>query len=211
MYRATALFRKAASVVLASVALGGCMGTLSSSEGTGADLTRLAETGSGVIVAHTSLHDEGCREVTASLAKRVVSGRAIDIGRTVALKRASDPAGRPGHAVLPAGEYGIVRFTCEGRDGTRVFAAETVEPGSVVDGVGTVYAAPLVTFRVGAGEIVDGGSVRLAGAGDGFSVKVARMPEAVLQNLPTSYAAFSSARVDRPMTVPGGTVGASRL
>ncbi len=200
----TAFARKVLSVALVSAALGGCMGTFSSADRPGPDLARLAETGSGVLVAHTSLHDDGCREVTAALAKGVVSGRSIDIGRTVTLKGRSDPATMPGYAVLPAGEYGIVRFTCEGRGGTRVFAAPTVEPGSNGDGIGTVYAAPLVTFRIGPGEIVDAGSVRLTGQPDEhFSVSVARMPEAWLQNLPSAYAALSGARVVRPMTVPG--------
>lgn len=204
MYRPAVLVRKALSVALASLALGGCMGTLSSADRAGPDLARLAEQGSGVLVAHTSLHDEGCREVTASLAKGVVSGRAIDIGRTVTLKGRSDPAAAPGYAVLPAGEYGIVRFACEGRGGSRVYASETVEPGSFGDGVGTVYAAPLVTFRIGPGEIVDAGSVRLAGApGERVGVSVARMPDAWLQNLPAAYAALSGARVVRPMAVPG--------
>jgi hypothetical protein len=204
MHRPAALVRKVFSVALASLTLGGCMGTLSSGDRSGADLARLAEQGSGVLVAHTSLHDEGCREVTASLAKGVVSGRAIDIGRTVTLKGRSDPAAMPGYAVLPAGEYGLVRFTCEGRGGTRVYAAETVEPGSSGDGIGTVYAASLVNFRIGAGEIVDAGSVHLTGMPDErFSVSVARMPDAWLQNLPSAYAALSGSRVVRPMTVPG--------
>jgi hypothetical protein len=203
MHVRTASARKAFSVALLSAALGGCMGTFSSADRAGPDLARLAETGSGVLVAHTSLHD-GCREVTAALAKGVVSGRSIDIGRTVTLKSRSDPATMPGYAVLPAGEYGIVRFTCEGRGGTRVFAAPTVEHGSNGDGIGTVYAAPLVTFRVGPGEIVDAGSVRLTGRPDEhFSVSVAKMPEAWLQNLPSAYSALSGARVVRPMTVPG--------
>ena len=44
-----------------------------------------------------------------------------------------------------------MRFTCEGRDGTQVYAANAVENGSFMDGSGTVYEAPLVSFRVGPG------------------------------------------------------------
>ncbi|HEX2552845.1 MAG TPA: hypothetical protein VHL98_04035 [Microvirga sp.] len=203
MYRPAAFLRKAFPAALASLALGGCLGTLSSADWGGPDLARLAEQGAGVLVAHTSLHDEGCREVTATLAKPVVSGRVIGIGRTVTLKGRADPAAAPGYAVLPAGEYGIVRFACEGRGAARVYAAETVEAGSG-DGIGTVYAAPLVTFRIGPGEIVDAGSVQLAGEPDGrFAVSVARLPEAWLQNLPGAYAALAGTRVVRPMAVPG--------
>jgi hypothetical protein len=203
MHRPAARVTKAVSAALASLALGGCLGTFSSADRSAPDLARLAEQGSGVLVAHTSLHDEGCREVTATLAKPVMSGRSIDIGRTVTLKGRSHPAATPGYAVLPAGEYGVVRFTCERPGGSRVYAAAVVEPGSG-DGIGTVYASPLVTFRIGPGEVVDTGSVQLTGPpGERFGVAVARIPDAWIQNLPAAYAALAGTRVVRPMAVPG--------
>jgi len=185
---------------LTSLALGGCMGSFSGADVT--DTTKLAEAGSGVLLVHTSLHDEGCSEVTASLAKPVMSGRSIDIGRPMTLKSRSDTTRTPGRAVLPAGEYGIVRFTCETSAGTHTYAARVVERGSEIDGSGTVYEAPLVTFAIGPGEVVDAGSVRLAATPDNqVSVAVAPMPEAALQDLATRYASFTGARVVRPMAV----------
>ena len=210
MYAVARPFRTTLLVASLAAGLGGCLGAGAPVGLT--DARSLAETGSGVLLVHTSLHEEGCREVTASLAKPVMSGRSIDIGRTVPLKGSSDPATRPGAAVLPAGEYGIVRFTCEGPDGTRVFAAKQVEAGSFMDGSGAVYEAPLATFRVGPGEIVEGGSVRLAAAGTSgrVSVAIAPMPEGWLQSVPSRYASFAGARVARPLGVPGAPSANSR-
>lgn len=210
MYAIARPLRTTLLVALAAAGLGGCVGTLSPTAT--ADPTSLAQSGSGVLLVHTSLHEEGCRDVTASLAKPVMSGRSIDIGRTVALKGGSDPASRPGAAVLPAGEYGIVRFTCDGPDGTRVFAAKQVEAGSFMDGSGAVYEAPLVSFRVGPGEIVEGGSVRLAATGVSgrVSVAIAPMPEGWLQSVPSRYASFAGARVARPLALPGSPTANNR-
>lgn len=211
MYAIARPLRTTLLVAALAAGLGGCLGAGAPAALT--DARSLAETGSGVLLVHTSLHEEGCREVTASLAKPVMSGRSIDIGRTVTLKRAQDPATRPGAAVLPAGEYGIVRFTCEGRDGPQVYAARQVEAGSFMDGSGTIYEAPLVTFRVGPGEIVEGGSVRLAstGAPNGrIAVSIAPMPEGWLQTVPSTYASLAGARVARPLAVPGSPAAPSR-
>lgn len=206
--------RTAIVVALAAAGLGGCLGA--GSPVAFSDQRSLAESGSGVLVVHTSLHEEGCREVSAALSKPVMSGRSIDIGRTVTLKRSGDGPKTPSPVVLPAGEYGIVRFTCEGRDGTQVYAANAVENGSYMDGSGTVYEAPLVSFRVGPGEIVEGGSVRIAAAAPAGSapgrlaVTVAPLPEGWLQAVPSAYASLAGGRVSRPVAVPGSPTAANR-
>ena len=142
------------------LALAGCnAGSLSARVGDlSAEQLRIDQR--GVVLIHTSLHDEGCQAISANLAKPE-SGRYVNTGQIITLKGPFDLSKVPAQVTLPAGDYGIVRLRCTQPYNNRSFSARIAQRGSLLDGSGTVYEAPIVTFKVVAGEVTDVGSLRL--------------------------------------------------
>jgi hypothetical protein len=117
----------------------------------------------------------------------------------------------PSQAIVPAGEHGVVQFRCSRYKYNGLYNAKLLQPGR--DGSRPIYERPIVTFKVGPGEVVDIGSVilpsktTLEGGFMGnlrneFIAAVQPMPEPLLQNLAQSYPNLFKARVVRPMMVP---------
>lgn len=179
--------------------LGGCITAIASRAGTEAPIEKLRADSKSIVILHTSLHDERCDTITARLAKPDASGRYV-WDELVTLKGMMDFAEKtPSEIVLPAGDYGIVQLRCSIPHRNRIFNARVAERGSVLDGSGTIFERLIATFKVGAGEVVDIGSLRLPSGGGKFLPVVTAIPEPLLHNLATSRPDLYNARVVRPM------------
>jgi hypothetical protein len=139
--------------------------------------------------------------------------RWISTGETITLKGPFDLGKVPGQVVLPEGEHGIVGLSCNMYRRELNYRAHIVERGSILDGTGAVYERPIASFRVKAGEVSDIGSLQIAtgrlpnagffGPRAGFVATAVPTPEPWLQNLAERSPQLYSARVVRPMIVPG--------
>jgi hypothetical protein len=172
------------------------------------EVQKLAGENKGVVLLHTSLHDEPCHTIKAMLAKPDTFGRYAE-AEWINVKFVTNRPKEPSQIALVAGDYGFVEFECQGGQ-KRVYAARIVQLGNPLDRSGSVYERPIATFNVQAGEVVDIGSLQLAARRVGaygwqtsaFSAVVTPMPELWLQNLAAGKPNLHSARVTRLMKVP---------
>jgi hypothetical protein len=166
--------------------------------------TKLHAENKSVVLLHTSLHDAFCSGgISLRLAHPDASGRYVQIA-PINLDGTSGPK-VPSQVALPAGDYGIVGLTCIASSGSR-FNAKVERPGSPFTGTGAVYARPIATFKVGVGEVVDIGSLRLSVrptggpfSPRGFVAVVAPMPEERLSNLAAANPKLMQERKTRLM------------
>lgn len=164
----------------------------------------------GVVIVHTSMHDYGCRPITAVLARPNEVGQ-FEIGQTVVLRHTLAFTKTPAAVELPAGEYGFVQLRCQqGRDVT-TFNARVAKQGSLFNGPKTTYVAPIAKFNVQAGEVVDIGSLRLPTRQVGeaklfempkhvFTPVITPIPDEWLKKLAEAEPELYQARIVRPMT-----------
>ena len=173
------------------------------------ELAKLQAEGSGIVLIHTSLNDFDPAHVAVTLARPDGPGRYAVWRQGVPIKFTLDSTKIPGQLRLPAGEYGIVElFSVDRRESRRFKARDVKLEGALLN---KVYERPLATFKIGPGEVVDIGSLRVAetrrettlsGRTGGFAVKVTDMPEPLLRNLAEHNPHLFKARVVRPMVVP---------
>jgi hypothetical protein len=190
-------------------ALAGCVTTQS-----GENLNSLAAKQSGIVILHTSMHDQKfaarCDVIEARLAQADSAGQYL-MGQMVTLKGPFDMRPIPSRVELPAGEYGIVGLHCSGPRHRQNYHARVAKRGSIIDGSGRVYEQPIAKFKVGPGEVVDIGSLRLptrrGGGGTtplggpihSFVAVVTPIPEDWLKGLAEADPKLFEARVVRPM------------
>jgi hypothetical protein len=141
-----------------TAALAGCI-TTSGRHIDDAERAQLRAENKSIVLLHTSLHDAGCHLIQARLAQPDASGRYVH-GDLVSLRGFYDPK-VPSQLTLPAGDYAIVQLTCLIGKRSIHYNARVVQRGSILDASGTIYDRPIATFKVGTGEVVDIGSVRL--------------------------------------------------
>lgn len=209
-------FSRTLLLACGALAVAGCnAGSISARIG-GSDLSteQLSLNGKGVVLVHTSLHDDGCHSIEAVLARPDGSGRWVSTSSSAYLKGGFDLDKVPGQVALPAGEYGIVGLRCSQPYRNRSYFARAAQRGSILDGSGAVYDKPIATFAVAAGEVSDLGSLRLGtarlgsagpfGSNGSFVAAVSPTPEPWLQNLAQSNPGLYGARIARPMVVPAG-------
>ena len=196
------MFRFLATLPLMA-ALCGCV---TARQGDDLPKEKLREDKKSIVLLHTSLHDANCGTIFASLAQPDESGRYVYVrGGSVALRAAFDEKNLPSQLVLPAGDYGIVNLSCSAPYRNRVYNARVVEQGRMFDRSGTVYEKPIATFKVGAGEVVDIGSLRLPSRPVSGSSRrefigvVTAIPEPFLKNLAEKNPQLYQQRVVRPM------------
>jgi hypothetical protein len=167
---------------------------------------RLRTENKSVVLLHTSLHDARCHLVQARLAQPDASGRWVH-GDLVTLRGMYDPQ-VPTVVTLPAGEYGIVQLMCMVGNKRSFFNTRVAQRGSVLDGSGMIWERPIATFKVGSGEVVDIGSLRLptrpSSTGSPsepstFIGVVTPLPEACLNNLAIANPKLIQNRIIRPM------------
>jgi hypothetical protein len=179
--------------------LGGCMTAIASRADAEAPIAKLQAESKSIVLLHTSLHDERCDTISARLAKPNGAGRYV-WDESVVLKGLMDFAEKtPSQIVLPAGEYGIVQLRCGLPRRNRIFNARVAVRGSILDNSGTTFERPIATFKVGVGEVVDIGSLRLPTGRAGFIPVVTPIPEPWLNNLAISRPDLYKNRVVRPM------------
>ena len=179
-----------------------------------------------IVLLHTSLHEEWqgpgitqrCTSIEALLAQPDASGRYVKGDRVVLRSSwaSADDRKLPSQIVLPAGDYGIVQLTCNMHRHTRNFNARVAQRGSILDGSGMIFEKPIASFKVGAGEVVDIGSLRLpsrtlpkqgffSDPKFEFAAVVTPIPEPLLKSLEAANPRVFQSRIIRPMA------GAARL
>lgn len=201
-----------------SAATCGC-GAISSRLENTVPANKLVTEGKGIVLVHTSLHDQSfylrCDGITATVAKADTSGQ-YGAGQEVHLKGLVDLLKTPSQMTLAVGKYGIVQLACYGHKRTDRYNAPIAKRGGRQNGTDTIYERPIVTFTVGAGEIVDIGSLQVPsrtvrekappgvlGRPKGEFIALVRpMPEEWLQNLAKTDPDLFNARISRPMKVP---------
>jgi hypothetical protein len=186
----------------------GCATGLSPGLREGFTTDKLRAEGKSVVLLHTTLHEQRCDFVQAVLSQPNAEGHHV-IGERLNIKSAYEFDQVPSQVMLSPGEYGIVELTCIRYRYRASVAAPVRERGSVWDGSGRVYERPIVSFKVGNGEVVDIGSLRMMrspGVGrSGLTAVVAPIPDPLLQNLAAKNPELMKARISRPM-VGGGPV-----
>jgi len=181
-----------------AIPLGGCT-SINARMGDGLPAEKLAADNKAIVLLHTSLHEQRCDRIIATLAQQDESGRWVR-GEDVTLKGMLDLRKLPAQIVLPAGEYGISELACHAYKRIHTYHARIAERGSIWTGSGRVYERPFATFKVSAGEVVDIGSVRVPLARNGFVAVVTPIPEAWLATLAEENPSLHSTRILRPMT-----------
>jgi hypothetical protein len=189
-----------AFVFAVTAAIGGCTAF---DARTGSELTpqTLTAESRGIVIIHTSLHEDRCQTITGTVARRDAAGY-YSATESITLKAMLNLEQLPGQIVLPAGDFAIASLRCGQPYANKAYATRT----SQKDGH-SVYEKPLATFKVNAGEVVDVGSLRIAAAGRTpgfissslFRTSVTPIPEVWLANLAAKDPRIHSARVSRPM------------
>jgi hypothetical protein len=184
------------------IALSGCA-TNATFVAPDTQLENLAHENKGIVLVHTSLHEDNCTFVRARLAKPDSSGRYLST-ELINLKLASNGPSELSQIVLTAGDYGFVTLQCQQPRANRSYNSQPTQLGNIMDGSGHTYKRPIVTFNVQAGEVVDIGSLRLPVQQQRsvFSAVVTPTPELVLRNLAASHPTLHGARITRLMKVP---------
>ena len=200
--------RSALFVALACV-VAGCATNYTGITDSDSALDALRAENKGLVLIHTSLHDQGCAQVLATVAHPDGSGRYVR-GEEIALKRILNRANAPIEVHLPAGDYGIVGLECRTGNQHRIFNMRAAERGNILTGEGAIYDHPIATFSVHAGEFVDVGSLQLQLQRPGalfqpgeFSTYVVPNRDAVIRDLAAKKPAVYSHLVRRLMVTPG--------
>jgi hypothetical protein len=175
------------------------------------DVANLRAQNKGIVLIHTTLNGEEEGQVNVALARRDDSG-SYAIWRMVPVKFPLDSGKTPGQLKLPAGEYGIVELhALNGREARHFIAGEAKLGGLLLR---KMYDRPIAIIKVGPGEVVDVGSLRVVERRGqprffeptgSFSVSVTPMPALLLQNLAERNPHLFKARVVRLMEVPAQT------
>jgi hypothetical protein len=195
-------YRVVAFLLSFGMALPGCA-TNATFVAPNTQVENLAQENKGIVLVHTSLHEENCAIVRARLAKPDSSGRYVST-ELINLKLATNGPTELSQIVLTAGDYGFVTLQCQQPRANRSYNSQPVQLGNIMDGSGHTYKRPIVTFSVQAGEVVDIGSLRLPVQDQRsvFSAVVTPTPVLSLQNLAASHPNLHGARVARLMKVP---------
>jgi hypothetical protein len=188
-----------------AAALSGCI-TTSPRVIDDTERAKLRAENKSVVLLHTSLHDGGCISGEVLLGQQDSSGRYTQIDRLSLHDGMREPK-VPSQITLPTGDYGIVGLRCDhGGSSRTMYVARLVQRGNLIGGNGAIYERPIATFKVGVGEVVDIGSLRLpTRRGSGFLSNsqfvgvVTAIPEPRLANLAAANPALVQARVVRPM------------
>jgi hypothetical protein len=183
-----------------TAAVGGCV-TFDARTGSDLPAQTLTAENKGIVIIHTSLHEDRWQVITGTVARRDAAGY-YSATEGIALKAMLNLEQLPGQVVLPAGDYAIVSLRCQQPYNNKSYSTRA----SQKDGR-SGYEKPLATFKVNAGEVVDVGSLRIAGAGRTpgffstalFRTSVTPIPESWLGNLAAKDPRIYSARVVRPM------------
>jgi len=181
--------------------LAGCATNITGIEDGASALDALRVENKGLVLIHTSLHDQGCPRVLAKVAHPDAGGRYIE-GEEIALKRILNRPDVPIEVQLPAGEYGIVRLECENRLDHRIFFAHPAERGNILTGEGAIYEQPIAKFNVRAGEFVDVGSLQLWTNAGKFKAQAVPIADSVVQTMAAAKPAIYTHLVRRLMTTP---------
>jgi hypothetical protein len=188
-------------VFVFAAAIGGCT-AFDARMGSDMPAQTLAAESKGIVLIHTSLHEDRCQTITGRVARRDAAGYYSST-ESIALKSMLNIEQLPGQIVLPAGDYGIVSLYCQIPYNNKNYTTRA----SHIDGR-SVYEKPLATFTVKAGEVVDVGSLRIGSPGPIpgrvvstrlFRTSVTPIPEAWLSNLAAKDSKIYGARVVRPM------------
>jgi hypothetical protein len=191
------------------VALGGSVAARAALAGDSFDREKLRHDGKAIVLIHTSLHEQNCHRITTVLARPDTAGRYVR-SEMVTLKELFDLRKVPSQITLAAGTYGVVNLYCHVGNSGRAYGARIVQIGNAANGNATIYDRPIATFKVGAGEVVDIGSLHVAtvrtqslglfqGVRSEFAAAVVPMPQPWLQNLAAANPGLYKARIVRPM------------
>jgi hypothetical protein len=176
------------------------------------DVAHLLAENKGIVLIHTTLNDEAPAQVSVTLARRDDSGSYAVWRAAVPIKFPLDSGKSPGQLTLPAGEYGIVELHALNSREARHFMAGDAKLGGLP--MRKMYDRPIAIFKVGPGEVVDAGSLRvierrgqatLFEPTGSFSVTVTPTPDLLLQNLAERNPHLFKARVVRLMVAPAQT------
>lgn len=166
----------------------------------------------GIVLIHTTLHDQLCNQVIAGVAHPDASGRYV-AAEDIALKRILNRRGMPSEVTLPAGDYGLIRLECNSSIQPSNFVTRPAESGNMFTGEGAVYDQPIAKFSVQAGEFVDVGSLQLPSRITGvflptgeFKAYVVPNADNAVQTLAAAKPALYAHLVHRLMTTPGQTL-----
>ena len=195
--------------------LGGCATSGAPLTADPVSAERLQAQQKGVVIVHTSMHDQVCQTITALLAQPNEAGQFVS-GPTVTLRHPFAVKQAPGNFEVPAGEYGFVHLRCQTGNQGRNYNARIAKRGSVLDGTKTIYEAPIAKFTVRPGEVVDIGSLRLPSRPiratglfqapkSEFMAIITPMPDEWLKKLAEAEPELYKARIVRPM------MGATRI
>lgn len=189
--------------------LSGCATNLTAVDDPDLNLQQLRASNKGIVLLHTSLHLEACMSIKGGIARPNGSGRWV-YTEQMNLKFLNNFKDMPSQIVLDAGEYAIVDLLCEFYRSNRYYGAKAAEPGNILTGVQAIFDRPIVTFSVGAGEVVDIGTIELPTRTEGpfllarnvFNAVVKPLPEPYLKKLAEMKPNIYAARIVRLAKVP---------
>jgi hypothetical protein len=203
------MFGRPALVIVLACVIAGCATNYTGISDGESVLDTLRAEKKGLVLIHTSLNDQRCAQVLATVAHPDASGRHVG-GEEIALKRILNRANAPIEVHLPAGDYGIVGLECRAGNVLRTFGMRATERGNILTGEGAIYDHPIATFSVHAGEFVDVGSLQLPLRSTGtffqpgeFSAYVVPNGETVVQELAAKKPLVYAHLVRRLMVTPG--------
>jgi hypothetical protein len=195
--------------------LGGCSPLTAIPKVEESQVAKLKSENNGIVLLHTAFEGTTATHVMITLARPNGSGHYTGI-RGWQLKLPQDSAQLPAHLTLPAGQYAIVELKVLDEINVYARSARGREYTSRivgVEGLMKVYERAMATFTVGAGEVVDIGSIQvfdgpveanLFGKKGSFSVKITPMPAPLLKNLAEHNPQLAKARMVRTMVAPRG-------
>jgi hypothetical protein len=167
-------------------------------------LSQLRAENKAVIFFYTGMYEKNRCESHMLLAKRDASGRFL-AGELISLKGWYDNPRDPSRVVVPAGEYGIVSFSC-----SRInFNSRIAQMGDLISRMigrapPTVYEKPFAMLKTNPGEVVDVGTIDFFKGSPGqFTVYTEPMTQPVSQRLAEISPGLFKRRVIRTMIAVG--------
>jgi hypothetical protein len=202
--------------VLLLFALAGCTSNINAGQTDGVSVETLRAGSKSLVLFHTSLNeDRSCGLINLGLAQRDEAGRWV-FREGIIVRGEMDYLLRAREMMLAPGDYGIVGLSCkQGRVHTS-YLSKVVQRPNMITGSPVVYDRPFATFRVGAGEVVDIGSIRIAtvsaraadgGISSSFVTSVEPIPDRMLADLARRRPDLHKARVVRPMVATWPSAG----
>jgi hypothetical protein len=194
--------------VLLVFALAGCTANINAGMTDSVSVESLRAGPKSLVLFHTSLNeDRSCGPINLALAQQDEAGRWMT-RETIIVKGERDYPLRPREMMLAPGDYGIIGLSCKRGRVLTQYTSKVAQRPNMFTGSPAVFERPFATFRVGTGEVVDIGSIRImtiqtrdtdGGSRSTFVATVAPLPDRLLADFAHRRPDLHKARIVRPM------------